>query len=205
MGYSKRERSTINMWYSLKKNFHITPLPAHNGHLSTTATFFCSQVWTMGSTVLRSVSANCWFARDVSLLWELNSFFMSIFRAKFLLYWPPTWPPCHVVANQESVHPCFLLYLLCSNVWIFLNLVTQLLLIAVETLKKSKSFFGQLEASLRKHPFLLALRRWGRFAAAKSEEKRMFSQASFKLAAATSSFRFLVSRASDPASKSTAV
>ena len=43
--------------------------------------------------------------------------------------------------------------------------------------------------SLRKHPFLLALRRWGRFArtnvvpprktspAAKSEEKRMFSQA----------------------------
>ena len=36
--------------------------------------------------------------------------------------------------------------------------------------------------SLRKHPFLLALRRWGRFArnpVAKSEEKRMFSQARF--------------------------
>ena len=39
--------------------------------------------------------------------------------------------------------------------------------------------------SLRKHPFLLAVRRWGRFAppretspAANSEEKRMFSQAS---------------------------
>ena len=43
--------------------------------------------------------------------------------------------------------------------------------------------------SLRKHPFLLALRRWGRFArrkvappretssAVKSEEKQMFSQA----------------------------
>ena len=33
--------------------------------------------------------------------------------------------------------------------------------------------------SLRKHPFLLALRRWGRLTspAAKSEEKRMFSQA----------------------------
>ena len=31
-------------------------------------------------------------------------------------------------------------------------------------------------SSLRKHPFLLALRLWGRFAA-KSEEKRMFSQA----------------------------
>ena len=30
--------------------------------------------------------------------------------------------------------------------------------------------------SLRKHPFLLALRRWGRFVT-KSEEKRMFSQA----------------------------
>ena len=43
--------------------------------------------------------------------------------------------------------------------------------------------------SLQKHPFLLALRRWGRFAfpprretspAAKSEEKRMFSQANCK-------------------------
>ena len=43
-------------------------------------------------------------------------------------------------------------------------------------------------SSLRKHPFLLAFRRWGRFAfppretapAAKSEEpERMFSQASF--------------------------
>ena len=33
--------------------------------------------------------------------------------------------------------------------------------------------------SLRKHPFLLALRRWGRFA--KSEEKRVFSQASYGL------------------------
>ena len=31
--------------------------------------------------------------------------------------------------------------------------------------------------SLRKRPFLLALRRWGRFARRKSEEKRMFSQA----------------------------
>ena len=39
---------------------------------------------------------------------------------------------------------------------------------------------------LRKHPFLLALRRWGRFhetsPAAKSEEKRMFSQARNQLA-----------------------
>ena len=51
------------------------------------------------------------------------------------------------------------------------------------------SLFGS--SRLGKHPFLLALRRWGRFArrndvppsetspAAKSEEKRMFSQAKF--------------------------
>ena len=38
-------------------------------------------------------------------------------------------------------------------------------------------FLGQL-CSLRKHPFLLALRRWGQTSpAAKSEEKRVFSQA----------------------------
>ena len=55
----------------------------------------------------------CWFARDVtaamlvvknkniSLLWELNSIFRLILREKILLFWPPTWPPCHVVANQE--------------------------------------------------------------------------------------------------------
>ena len=38
---------------------------------------------------------------------------------------------------------------------------------------------GLGRGSLRKHPFLLALRRWGRFARmkTKSEEKRMFSQA----------------------------
>ena len=41
--------------------------------------------------------------------------------------------------------------------------------------------------SLRKHPFLLALRRWGRFPRetspeAKSEEKRMFSQATTGIA-----------------------
>ena len=59
------------------------------------------------------ITAYCWFARDVtaamlvvknksiSLLWEQNSIFMQILREKFLLFWPPTWPPCHVVANQE--------------------------------------------------------------------------------------------------------
>ena len=35
MGYSKHELSTINMLYSLKKFCHITPLPPHNGPLST--------------------------------------------------------------------------------------------------------------------------------------------------------------------------
>ena len=38
-------------------------------------------------------------------------------------------------------------------------------------------FFFVFFFSLRKHPFLLAPRRWGRLA--KSEEKRMFSQAIF--------------------------
>ena len=48
------------------------------------------------------------------------------------------------------------------------------LLVAVPTTLRSVWF----ASSLRKHPFLLALRRWGRFA--RSEEKRMFSQASLQ-------------------------
>ena len=28
-------------------------------------------------------------------------YFDANFTKKFLLYWPPTWPPCHVFANQE--------------------------------------------------------------------------------------------------------
>ena len=36
---------------------------------------------------------------------------------------------------------------------------------------------GLQSGSLRKHPFLLALRRWGTSPAGKSEEERMFSQA----------------------------
>ena len=43
MKYSKHEISTINMLYSLRKICQITPLPPRNGHLSTTATFFCPQ------------------------------------------------------------------------------------------------------------------------------------------------------------------
>ena len=30
-------------------------------------------------------------------------YFDANFTKKFLLYWPPTWPPCHVVANQEFI------------------------------------------------------------------------------------------------------
>ena len=48
-------------------------------------------------------------------------------------------------------------------------------------LRRSGPFFNYLSflISPRKHPFLLALRRRGRFPSAKSEEKRMFSQAIF--------------------------
>ena len=57
------------------------------------------------------------------------------------------------------------------------------------SLAEKKEKFMPVLASLRKHPFLLALRRWGRFAfppretspAAKREEKRMFSQVRFWL------------------------
>ena len=64
-------------------------------------------------TVAWENSRYCWFACDVttamfvvknksiSLLWKLNSIFMEILWEKTLLYWPSTWLPCHVVANQE--------------------------------------------------------------------------------------------------------
>ena len=46
------------------------------------------------------------------------------------------------------------------------------------TLFPHVSNWGTTAGSLRKHPFLLALRRWGRLSpAAKTEGKRMFSQA----------------------------
>ena len=62
----------------------------------------------------------CWFVRDVkatmlvvknksiSLFWELNSIFRQILREKIISYWPPTWPPCCMVANQElALMPLF--------------------------------------------------------------------------------------------------
>ena len=60
IGYSKHELGTINMLYfppSPPKTGAILPpppLPPHNGHLSTTGTFFCPARWPWwsGSTVL---------------------------------------------------------------------------------------------------------------------------------------------------------
>ena len=40
MAYSNHQLGTINMLYFPKKICYITPLPPHNGHLCTTATFF---------------------------------------------------------------------------------------------------------------------------------------------------------------------
>ena len=38
---------------------------------------------------------------DLSLCWELNFIIMQILRKEIVLYCQPTWPPCHVGANQE--------------------------------------------------------------------------------------------------------
>ena len=43
--------------------------------------------------------------KSISLPWELTSIFMEILPEKILLYWPPPWPPCHVVANQDFNSP----------------------------------------------------------------------------------------------------
>ena len=58
-----------------------------------------------------------------------------------------------------------------------------------ETATATKTSLRCYKRSLRKHPFLPALRirSWGRFAAAKSEEKRMFSQATTNFIALFSS------------------
>ena len=56
---------------------------------------------------------NWWFACDVttamlvvknkniSLLWELILFSFKFLEKNFYRFDPPTWSPCHVVANQE--------------------------------------------------------------------------------------------------------
>ena len=50
---SKPGLGAKNMFYAEKK-IHITPIPPHNGDLSTTAIFFLSPKWPLwrGSTVL---------------------------------------------------------------------------------------------------------------------------------------------------------
>ena len=64
MGYSKHEYTTINMLYSPKKFFDITPLPPHIGHLSTMATFLCPQGGLYGEVRLYLLL----FARSLSTL-----------------------------------------------------------------------------------------------------------------------------------------
>ena len=88
-----------NMLYSIK-NCHIKPLPPHNGHLSTTATFFCPKAaiverfdFIIESTVIFSIyrvffmtsrppyccpktmkRPPCWCLKPI--LWELNPFIL---------------------------------------------------------------------------------------------------------------------------------
>ena len=56
MGYSRHELSTVRMLYS--KNCPVTPLPPHNSHLSTTATFFSPQGGRCGGVRLYFHSCN---------------------------------------------------------------------------------------------------------------------------------------------------
>ena len=79
----------------LNANFPTSPAP-------------CKRLWKQGAR-----SSYCWFASDVTaaMLGVKNKkrfsplgnelYFDANFAQKFLLYWPPTWPPCYVVANQE--------------------------------------------------------------------------------------------------------
>ena len=49
---------------------------------------------------------------------ELNAIFMQILQEGIPLYWPPIWPPCHVVANQEYLTIVFKsYYLACMKKW----------------------------------------------------------------------------------------
>ena len=68
--------------------------------------------WTSFEGVFVKKWSYCWSSRDVmaarlddmnksiSLHWELNPISCK-FLKKILLYYHSTWPPCHVVANQE--------------------------------------------------------------------------------------------------------
>ena len=39
--------------------------------------------------------------------WDINSFLMQIRIEHFVLFWPPTWLPCHVVSNEELADQLF--------------------------------------------------------------------------------------------------
>ena len=41
---------------------------------------------------------------SLPLRWEKNFIFLKqILRKKIVLYWPPTWPPCHVGEIKELI------------------------------------------------------------------------------------------------------
>ena len=54
----------------------------------------------------------CWRSRTKPFLFfrNKNLFSCKFFAKKILLFWPPTWPPCHVVANQELLVSNFFFY-----------------------------------------------------------------------------------------------
>ena len=70
--------------------------------------------WTSFEGVFVNKWSYCWFPRDImaamldgtnksiSLHCELNLFHVN-FSRKILFYYHSTWPPCHVVANKESI------------------------------------------------------------------------------------------------------
>ena len=86
-------------------NSHKTGLEKQHGHCFIVLGYQYGHrdvMWKRSIGGLHGTSRQpCWWSRSISLLCKLNSVFMSILREKILPYWPPTWPPCHVAANQE--------------------------------------------------------------------------------------------------------
>ena len=50
------------------------------------------------------------FSKPCPFFGNKNLFSCKFFAKKILLFWPPTWPPCHVVANQELLDSNFFFY-----------------------------------------------------------------------------------------------
>ena len=101
-------------WYAVEMSRLITKWQTRKKWLASRLTYTLSEKSGIRRLLMtRSTMGYCWFACDVaattlvvknksiSLLWELISGFMKILREKIILYWPPIWPPCHVVVNQE--------------------------------------------------------------------------------------------------------